>query len=376
MCYRKPGPRCSKVAAERLNRAKVAHAKNPTYLTYEAVQEAQKAFDLTPAGMQAIEKQIAVASDPMIREELVHKLNHAKKSRSFALAAAFRVDQGDVESEEERLEELASKDPRIAAELQELRDPLDDTPRVGNFLDPYTECGIDVEYDSYGCQDPAYCDPDDYCRDSVYEGLRIERVDAAEYVSDALGTTSVPDEWISKIKASGALEEFKVKKEWGYYGETYTVLPSPRMQALLSEMFYAQPNALDRAGALAYARAAGIQTSGLTPVEAIKMTVFEGHQEEWVGPGIVAANAINVQVVPIKAISAPQEVLDAAGCYSPEVSNLFKFDAIKGDSEISGVVLAQHGHYVLVSGAKRFNTVKQVSNTGKFLILYEDRLSY
>ena len=61
MCYRKPGPRCSGHAKERLDRATAACGPHASPAARREVLDAQDAYDATPKGMDAIKAQIAAA---------------------------------------------------------------------------------------------------------------------------------------------------------------------------------------------------------------------------------------------------------------------------------------------------------------------------
>lgn len=94
----------------------------------------------------------------------------------------------------------------------------------------YSEAtGVSVEYDSYGPPgwDGCECPEDDYCRCSVYEGLRVESVDMDATLSYATGIPK--DQLPESLKSIGrkhgldSPDGYDVYATNGYYGEEYSV---------------------------------------------------------------------------------------------------------------------------------------------------------
>lgn len=105
MCYPKPGPRCSASAAARLARAKHAafayftETRGTTNMVWEeyeklaaATDEAQREYDITPAGIKVFERR--VASNPT-NEVYAHELARVKAERAARIQAAKAREEGD-----------------------------------------------------------------------------------------------------------------------------------------------------------------------------------------------------------------------------------------------------------------------------------------
>lgn len=110
MCYPKPGPRCSASAAARLARAK--HAAYSYFMSSKdsgskdwdeldalskARDEAQQEYNITPAGIKALERQLAASPGSA---HVQQKLEDAKAERASRLRAIKAVDEGDGSAEE------------------------------------------------------------------------------------------------------------------------------------------------------------------------------------------------------------------------------------------------------------------------------------
>lgn len=363
MCYPKPGPRCSKVAAERLQRANLAHAQNPNYATYEAKRIAQNEYDMTPEGQQVLREQIAAERDAEIREELQERLDYAIQSRQFALNVVRRSDEGDVLSDEER---RATRE-RVARELAELSDPLQGAPRFGKRLMSNTGYGVHYAYSN-----PSGIDSDE----APYKNLQVAKIDSEKLVGGLVGVTeynseSIPTEWVKNVEDSGVLNDVKVNVAPDEYGEDDAEVLIP--QSVLDEVakqYYSQPNATDPDGALSYARSNGVDTTGLSPVDAVKKTLFtEGHDER-ARIAIEEADAISDVYVSPASVEVPEGVLEDAGSYLPELANKFSAVGSNNDPIPAGVVVSDgRGWYRLVGGAKRFNTIKNQKREVRFLVL-------
>lgn len=101
MCYAKPGPRCSGHAALALQKAKAeleAYSKNRTwekvYALREAVEEAQRIFDSTPAGLRILEDEIAMAKHHKSKPyelQLRHVMGEEAREKQLAAVASMKL---------------------------------------------------------------------------------------------------------------------------------------------------------------------------------------------------------------------------------------------------------------------------------------------
>lgn len=64
MCYAKPGPRCTAHARADLQHAQEAWDTEPSEANFTALEEAQRVYDSTPGGQEALQEQIVQSDDP------------------------------------------------------------------------------------------------------------------------------------------------------------------------------------------------------------------------------------------------------------------------------------------------------------------------
>lgn len=134
---------------------------------------------------------------------------------------------------------------------------------------------LEYEYDYYGCA--GTCNNDDMCRDSTYEGLRVDVIDPSmiyDIARSSIGAKVLPDELKRRLDARmadwTATDNWDIYTEGDYYGDTVVIdLPQPLTQEI-SEWFYEQDGAMDETGVLPYLRSVGFATKGHSPVDAVK----------------------------------------------------------------------------------------------------------
>lgn len=99
MCYKKPGPRCSRHAEQKLIRAQNAHkyarSDNSRIDTMNAVKEAELEYDMTPGGQRKLRDLIEAGQDTDGLYQM--RLEHGIKARQESLNAIKSLDRGDVE---------------------------------------------------------------------------------------------------------------------------------------------------------------------------------------------------------------------------------------------------------------------------------------
>lgn len=105
MCYPKTGPRCSASAAARLARTKYAayayfmnskDEEEKDWAELDALStardEAQREYEITPAGIKALERQASERPSSAYSQQ---KLEDAKAERAARLLTIKATDQGD-----------------------------------------------------------------------------------------------------------------------------------------------------------------------------------------------------------------------------------------------------------------------------------------
>lgn len=341
MCYPKPGPRCGKVAIQALAKADAAYRANPTFDTYKSRRQALDQFNMTTEGIRKLKLAAEAEEDLEKKYQLFEKLEHAQESRRLALAVIKSADKGDVLSEEEVNEQRNQPLPV---------DPLANTKPIGsgcnlNYMD-YTYA-IGYDYNSkYFDEDKGYM---------VYRGLRLKPVDVRAYIADVIGEdnqNAIPQEWIDKVQASGHLERVSLEVRLGYYGEEAYINVPDELPQLVSKLYYSQPNAIDREGALPYARSEGVETSDYTPAQAIKQVSSKNFTAlpTALRKRVQLANNVYSHTINLDKVKVPKKMA-SEGTY-----DVAAFSKSKGKG-IAGVVMQEEdGTYTLISGRKRFDT--------------------
>lgn len=91
MCYRKPGPRCSRHAAESLSKAIKRYERKPTLKNKERVEELRLEYETTPAGQKMLQ-------DLIEREDIAHD-QKIHLSMRLAIGRLKRQDSLDMYSQ-------------------------------------------------------------------------------------------------------------------------------------------------------------------------------------------------------------------------------------------------------------------------------------
>jgi hypothetical protein len=143
----------------------------------------------------------------------------------------------------------------------------------GSFLMNLTSI-IDYDYESYSC---GGCS-DSVCRDSIYEGLRIESVNSHNVLSHMFNCQwqDLPEDLLA---LSDSLDMnnpdlYEISTSNGYYGQEFDIYLDSEAAEALQSWYYSKNNAKDVSGALEYCRSKGLDTTGLTPLSALKAQLF------------------------------------------------------------------------------------------------------
>lgn len=228
--------------------------------------------------------------------------------------------------------------------------------------------GVEYDYDYYGRSE--WSDPDDPY--SVYEGLHLKSVDAYSAVAGLIQCQGeLPDELQKMIEDNNwnDISEWDIEAENDYYGQSVLVVPPRGMEEKLTQWYWNLPNADDGAGVLRYVRAKGVDTSGLTPVEAIKKQLAaENNGIEH--PLLEKVNNASVTSVRLRDVVIPnREWFDKVEPRSVKAG---------GDSyPVTGVVVFVRNQYVLIDGYHRTKDVFKKSENSRvspycdYIILHE-----
>lgn len=358
MCYPKPGPRCSSHATKALQKATAKYTKEGTYDSYAAMRDAQKDYEMTPAGQDSLRRKFDKETDFSKKYELQERLERAITLRKEALAAIKSEDKGDVRSAEELEAEQVEKTKKFAGAPQ---DPLGVSP----FQNPFkygeggTE-GVDYDYDDYRCADDNCSGY--YCHDKEYEGLRAAPIKSRAYLAANFGVDEdqVPDEWVSRMNALDLNSSIRVEGERDYYGEQVAVYVDPEVQEELASMYYSLPNATDEDRGLNYAREEGVDTTGLTPVEAVKQSLPEMSHTASIKKQIDKSSKVSREAIRMEAVKFDQKALEASPSY-----DFSKSTATGHAAPSAGVLLPDPkdpARFTLVGGYERFKAAQAKGN--------------
>lgn len=187
---------------------------------------------------------------------------------------------------EEKLKTLNTPKPIAkSAKTKATRKPIILEPsELKNVRTPDAKDYVEVEYDFYECTGTT-CESDPsegICRDAAYENIQItgfEDNGFHNYVKASLGLPydkDLPEDFKEILeKYKDPIDDFEIYTVGGYYGEEYEVVPSARLQKDIKNYYYNRPNAVDMNKVLPYIRGKGTETTGLTPIEAIKKQLKE-----------------------------------------------------------------------------------------------------
>jgi hypothetical protein len=368
MCYR-GGPRCSKHAREKLQKAtrnqRLVRAGSPyAEKRAEELKVAQQEYLLSPEGIKYLKE----------KAEKSGKTSDKEKAEGFAQKRKEMIE----------ISKAATKAAKIAKENDSRKNNIQDIPpavstvKSNSLLQPLRGIGdrnlsaVEYDYDYTHCSDSSCGEDGDMCRDTVYEGLTIENksVDTRAVLAEIYGTQpeNISDDLVRigndelNLNDPGSYEAYA---ENGYYGEEPVVaLAYPEnVHNRLTEYFYSLPDAKDDKNILPYVRGKGVDTTGLAPIDAVKKSLRQENKGKL--PAYVEkATKISRGAVTLSKIEVTQkkryETVD------PKVPN-----SPKGADKILGVVMKRGDKFVLVDGYQRVKHANlSNSKSGTFLILY------
>ena len=252
---------------------------------------------------------------------------------------------------------------------------------------------VDYEYDSYSCSDPYSCsESNDYCRDSVYEGLRVEAVteeQVYDHVRSVIGANygeQLPADLKTLVDSRMAewtqADNWEAEAENGYYGEEAYVMPPPELESEVKHWFYSQPGAMDSDGILPYLRGAGFATEGKTPLRAVKDFLAEQNGGKRL-PAVEAARSVELRRLGLKHVrvpnpqhyakSEPRPLTPAVESGQKQAIAGVLLETKKGPERYDWRVgrIAELGEVQLVDGYHRLKELKENTkkNSGVYLIL-------
>ena len=195
-----------------------------------------------------------------------------------------------------------------------------------------------------------FTDDDPYYGPEAYSELSqdVHQVDVKELLHGIHQYSEIPDEYVAYAEKNdwGNPDNFEVQRTWGYYEEIEVdVSLKPEFMAKVEAYYYSSPVATDSNGVLAYARGKGLDTTGKTPVEALKALLKQenGGRDH---PRVDNADTVESKSLQLKNIRIPsQKHYDAV---EPR-----KLQPGKGSSPIAGVVVRENGVDSLVDGYHR-----------------------
>lgn len=234
---------------------------------------------------------------------------------------------------------------------------------------------VEYDYDGYHCSDPYECsNGDDYCRDSVYEGLRITQWTPSEgldaYVKGKLGLQErdpIPKKLKDKLKSyyniDDIVDDFYIRGEPGYYGEEVEIDGPESLEREIKDYYYSLPNAIDPNGILPYLRGKGFDTTNKRPLQAIKesLRVENGGR---ISKRVESAKSFKTASIGVRNIIRPSKSQSSHAKNNPRP--LTPEPATGNKDEIAGVVFKRdHGKYELIDGYHRTATLDALNTTGK-----------
>lgn len=362
MCYPKPGPRCSKHAAERLKTAlqRVEEYKGDDDTRKKALREraveAQKEYYTSPKGIALLEQKAKDSGDA--KDVAVAKA--AKERRQKMIAAYKAVHIKPAVDEAPAL-------PIVA--ITPLKEPM-----LHHNMHIY---GVEYDYDHYGCTGYT-CgteDGDGYCRDAEYENLRVQDgpVNTRAVLAQIFRCREddVPDDLIHYAEDELSLndrESYEVEGSRGYYGEEAetTIVNEANVREKLTEYYRNRPDANDDAGILPYLRGKGLSTAGLTPVEAVK-NHLRAENRGIIVNYVERTNHVSKSRLKLSSVKVPQQKHFAQ--VEPR-----KPVAPNGVEKVCGIVVKKDNAFFLVDGYHRLKHETSVEAThGTFIVLSEEK---
>lgn len=397
MCYAKPGPRCSHHAYQALKSATQTFNENPTAGTYTHVLEARTVYESTPQGLKALAAMMELEPYDSAERDLLYQRYVAGEYKRETELAMYRELNGYVSDEdyEEPEEETFSFDsvPRTRNRIivdGKLVDPHGQEYISNAFTGkvPYGTSRID--YSSYCTEEERTGEcTDPYCHDQEVR-IHSYELDTAEAFSKIVTSATarprsvrhnlfpLPEQDMKAIEEISKHEIYP-KVSYGYYGAegvdlVYTETGRRQVQEILDNALRENPNVRDADGVLAYTRAEGFDTTGLTPRAAVEALVNNNpYTSKRLKEKALKSTSFSVSEQNLKhdQIVVPASHLTRAGKPYNFGNNRPKLVGVVWHDESTG-------KYYLVDGHERFNSLSPVQtprrssvygDMGKFIII-------
>jgi hypothetical protein len=161
---------------------------------------------------------------------------------------------------------------------------------------------------------------------------------------------------------------YKVCGVRGYYGDEAEIYFEDEVKAKLEEWAYSNNNAEDWNNVLDYCHSKGLNTTGLTPIEAIKTQLKEEYKNFSLPYGIREAKYLIKTNIPVEEIQITNKTKLDHSSPKPILSKTNR-------KPIAGVLISNgYKKYTLVDGYRRFKTLQQNNNSeGSFIVLSRDK---
>lgn len=265
----------------------------------------------------------------------------------------------DVTSLLNKMDSLGAGPKPLAFAVEEgvLPHPMDGVQPPTKFLSSYS-AALSFEFED----DDPYYGPSDYSELSQ----DVREVDLRGLLSSVHGNSYIPDEYVAYAKENGwdNPDNFEVSRRWGYYEEIEVEIDlKPELFEKIQAHYYSSPVAEDPEGILVYARGKGLDTTGHSPVEALK-ALLKSENGGKDHPRVDAATAVRRQSIRLDDIRIPsQRHYDTVEPRKPEPAD-------KRNGPIAGVVFEENGKYSLVDGYHRTKWLrKKLRKSATYLVL-------
>lgn len=312
--------------------------------------------------------------------------------RASQCSATFKCPFGDLESDhyasaadarksfEDKMAKVAEaeENARKNKAAKRLGDPII-LPTVKKF--PHgnrIHSGLDYSYDDHFNHEQ---DDDGMCRCGTIENVQIkgwgdDGEGLAEYAKDQLGLDydeDLPEDLkgeLAPFVTNFNSYDYEAVITPGYYGEEFSgIIPPQELSDVLSRHYYAQPDAGGPEDILTYIRGKGYETTGESPLEAIKGALQAENKGRLVAK-VAKAKKWRTAAIDLSNITLPSESQKTAGEKDPRpLSSPYGKNPPSG--EIAGVVLQKsNGSYELIDGYHRMGSLKaEGKRKKKYLIL-------
>lgn len=252
----------------------------------------------------------------------------------------------------------------------EVKPPIlvEDSPLSDPRFSYYSYDGVEVSHDSYHDEADYYEDDEERASSIVYSGLKIESVDLPRVLASAYQckVSEVPSYLIEMGEERGwdDPDDYQVESSPDVHGEEILVSLPENMEDTLVEEYWKLPNAVDANGILKYVRGKGHDTTGQSPVEAIRNQL---NSENAGKKSSKVDRATNVSVAHMKLNTV---TIPATHHYEKISGRPLKAPAA-GTETFAGVVVKEGRRYFLMDGYHRTKFLKESTKetSGLYIIL-------